>query len=88
MTGFSTTSMRHVGMNREDIKAAVLQQLIIGQQYVLKSVNATPNDEPVDARCTLIGLSKNVAAFKHKDGTKEAFTYQDIWKMLLEGTFR
>lgn len=88
MTGFRTDSMRHVGMNRADIKEAVLQKLVIGQQYVLKSVNATPNDGPVDARCTLAELNRNMAVFKHKDGTRETFTYQEIWKMLLEGNFR
>jgi len=37
MTGFSTTSMRNVGMKREDIRNAVKDMLVIGQQYVMES---------------------------------------------------
>lgn len=88
LIGARSESMRHVGMNRADMKEAVLQKLVIGQQYILKSVNATPNDGPVDARCTLIELGKNMAIFKHRNGTRETFTYTEIWKMLMEGNFK
>lgn len=80
-------SMRHIGMSRDSIKEAVLQKLDIGQQYRLKSVNATPNDNPADAKCRLIELSKNAAVFLHKNGTTESFAYQDLWKQMIDGTF-
>lgn len=88
LIGARSESMRHVGMNRADMKEAVLKKLVIGQQYILKSVNATSNDGPVDARCTLAEINRNMAVFKHKDGTRETFTYQEIWKMLMEGNFK
>ena len=77
-------------MKREDVKQVVLQKIVIGQQYYFKS----GKDHAEDKRCNnyvtgkLMSLSKNVAVFKHRDGTTESFTYQEIWKMLLEGDFK
>lgn len=80
-------SMRHIGMNRDATRDAVQKKLILGQKYRLKSVNATSNDNPADAKCRLIELSKNAAVFLHKNGTTESFTYQDLWKQMIDGTF-
>lgn len=83
----NSESMRHVGMNRNAMKEAVLQKLGLGQQYRLKSIHATPNDNPVDARCKLVEISENVAVFKHKNGYTESFTYQELWIQMMSGTF-
>lgn len=87
MTGFKTTSMRHVGMSREATKETVLSKLAIGQQYRLKSTSATPDDAGKVVKCSLSELSRNVAVFLHKNGTRESFTYQELWTQILDGTF-
>ena len=85
--GLHKESMFHIGMNRDSMKEAMLQKLAIGQQYRLKSTHATPNDNPVDAKCRLVDISANVAVFKHKNGYTESFTYQELWIQLMNGTF-
>lgn len=87
MTGFKTTSMRHVGMSREATKETVLSKLAIGQQYRLRSTNATSDDRGKVVKCSLSELSRNVAVFLHKNGTTESFTYQELWTQILDGTF-
>lgn len=79
-----TTSMRHVGMSREAAKEAVLTKLAIGQQYRLKSSHKDPEEKGGFARCKLTDLSRNFAVFEHKDGTKETFTYQEIYRMMMD----
>lgn len=88
MTGFKTTSMRHIGMTRADIKEAILEKLSIGQQYRVNSLHANSDSktsvgENVFAR--LVDLRRNVAVFQLKNGTTESFTYQELWMQLLEG---
>ena len=80
-------SVQYRGMDRESMKEAVMQKLAIGQQYQIKSVSATPNDNPVDTKCRLTELSRNVAVFIHKNGTSESFTYQELWMQMMAGTF-
>lgn len=63
------------------------KKLAIGQQYRLKSVNATGEDRAKMVVCTLLELGKNIAIFKHKNGTLETFTYQDLWKQMMDGDF-
>lgn len=80
-------SMRHIGMNRDSMKEVVLKRLAIGQQYRLKSINATSKDYPVSVICTLMDLNRNMVVFKHKNGTLESFTYQEIWTQMQCGDF-
>lgn len=86
-TRAQSESMIPSGMNSEAVKKAALKNLAIGQQYRLKSVNATSKDYPVFVICTLMDLSKNVAVFKHKNGMLESFTYQEIWTQMMCGDF-
>lgn len=83
--GIHNTSMRHVGMNRESAKEAVMQKLVIGQQYQLKSVNATKDEKPVAVVCELMSFGKNTAIFKHRNSTLENFTYQELWTQITKG---
>lgn len=78
--------MCHAGMNREEMKEAVLRNLVIGQQYRIRSVSATPNDEGKVVKCRLTDISRNMAVFLHKNGTSESFTYQDLWMQMMDGT--
>lgn len=86
MADHRTTSMRHIGMTRDAMKEAVKSRLTVGQQYQLKS----GRDDSEDKRrnnivcCKLISFSRNTAEFEHEDGTKETFTYQELWTMLME----
>lgn len=73
MAGFSTTSMRHVGMNRVAIKEAIKSKLIIGQQYLIIS-----DKEPLEdkrkrdfVRYNLVSLGRNTVVFEYKNGQKE-----------------
>ena len=77
------TSMCHIGMNREAARDAVQSKLIIGQQYQLKSINATNTDKPVTAVCELMSFGRNSAIFKHRNGTLETFTYQELWTQIM-----
>ena len=91
MTEFRTDSMRHIGMNRDAIREAVKSRLVIGQQYVMENGRDVAEDERkrVTVRCRLISFSRNVAVFKQIGKTfTETLTYQEIWKMLVEGTFK
>ena len=90
MAGFRTDSMRHVGMNRVAIKEAIKSKLIIGQQYRYKSGRDCTEDKRYNnfTSCKLLSFGRNVAVFEESDGRIETLTYQDIWKMLLEGSFR
>lgn len=78
------TSMRHVGMNREAARENVIQKLAIGQQYQLKSVNAAEKDSSAKAVCELMSFGKNTAIFKHRNGTLETFTYQELWTQIVD----
>lgn len=82
MAGFKTTSMRHVGMSGEDIKKAVLSRLIVGKKY---KVNSKHYEEDT-TECKLVEFSRNVVVFEHKNGTKESFTYGEVWSGMMEGT--
>ena len=84
-TRAQSETMCHVGIDRETTKEAVKQRLTIGQKYQLKSVNATKDDKPKDAVCELMSMEKNMAIFKHQNGTLESFTYQDLWKQMVDG---
>ncbi|MBP3677868.1 MAG: hypothetical protein J6I97_05935 [Agathobacter sp.] len=75
------------GISHKTAKEVVQKKLCIGQQYRLKSVNATEHDKPVDAVCTLLEMGRNILIFKHRGGMREAFTYQDIWKQMQSGDF-
>lgn len=75
------------GISHKAAKEVVQKKLCIGQQYRLKSVNATERDKPVDAVCTLLEMGRNILIFKHRGGMREAFTYQDIWKQMQSGDF-
>lgn len=86
-TRAQSEAMSPSGMDREAIKKAILKKLAIGQQYRLKSVNATSKDYPVSVICTLMDLNRNVVVFKHKNGTLESFTYQEIWTQMMCGDF-
>ena len=76
-----------IGMDRDTTKEAVMKRLAIGQKYQFKSTNATSKDHPVSAVCTLMDLSRNQAIFKHKNGTLEGLTYQEIWTQMMCGDF-
>lgn len=80
------TSLYHTGIEKSAMKEAVLQKLAIGQQYKIKSVHASPLDEGKVVKCQLEELSKNVAVFRHKNGTTESFTYQELWIQMMNGT--
>ena len=90
MTGFRTDSMRHVGMNRADIKENVKGKLTIGEQYRYKSGRDSSEDKRYNkfVSCKLLSFSRNAAVFEESDGRIETLTYQDIWTMLLEGNFK
>ena len=81
------TSYRIKGIENIVMTEAVLKKLAIGQQYRLKSINATSKDYPVSVICTLMDLNRNVVVFKHKNGTLESFTYQEIWTQMMCGDF-
>lgn len=78
------TSMCHVGMNREAAKEAVQSKLKIGQQYLVKSQHEGVEKKDGLVRCKLVLFGKNAAVFEHRNSTKESFTYQDIWRMLMD----
>lgn len=82
------TSMRHVGMNRDDLREVVQSRLLIGQQYFLKSKHECIEKKSGFVRCKLVLFSKNAAVFEHKNGTKESFTYQEIYSALIEGEIK
>ena len=84
MTGISTTSMRHVGMNKEAMKEAVLSKLAIGQQYYINSVH----DGYENVKVRLVDFSKRFAVFQHQNGTTESFTYSELWRQMMAGTLR
>ena len=84
--GLHKESMIHLGMNREAMKEAVLQNLAIGQQYRIKSISATPNDGGKVVKCRLSDLSRNMAVFTHKNGTTESFIYPELWIQMMDGT--
>lgn len=86
-TRAQSEEMCPVGVSREATREAVRKKLCIGQQYQLKSVNATEKDEQVDAVCTLLEMGRNILIFKHRNGMREGFTYQDIWKQMSKGDF-
>ena len=91
MAEHRTTAMCHVGMNRDAVREAVKNKLIIGQQYMMEVNRDIENDKKKkpQIRCELVSFSQNTAVFKHvgKNMT-ETLTYQDIWRMLVEGSFR
>lgn len=80
-------SMRHIGMNRDATRDAVQKKLILGQKYRLKSINATSGDTPKEVVCELLMYNNSMVVFKHRNGTLESFTYQDIWKQMMDGDF-
>lgn len=82
------TSMRHIGMNREDMKKGVLSKLGIGQQYSLKSIHKDPEGNGNITKCKLVELSTHVAVFQHKNGTNESFTYPELWRQMMAGEFK
>ncbi len=82
------TSMRHVGVNRDAVREAAKKKLVIGQQYKLKSLVEDAEDASGLVKCKLIQLSKNFVVFQHQNGTKETFTYQDIWRMFMDGEIK
>jgi len=82
MTGISATSMRHMGMNAEAMKEAVLCNMAIGQQYRVQSLHEGYGT----VKCTLVDLSKKVAVFEHKNETRESFTYSELWRQMMSGT--
>lgn len=84
MTGTKITSMRHVGMNKEAMKEAVLAKLAIGQQYYIDSVHEGYGN----VRVRLVSFSKRFAVFQHKNGTTESFTYSELWRQMMAGTLR
>ena len=86
MADHRTTRMRHVGMNREAVKEAVKSRLVIGQQYQLKSGKDHTEDKRCNnfVCCKLEYFSRNSAVFENTDGTKESFTYQELWQMLMK----
>ena len=59
------------GLKREEIKAAVLRKLCMGNTYMLKSEKTE--------KMKLVELSKNVAVFETKNGIKESFTYSELY---------
>lgn len=85
--GVRATRMNYSGMTRENMREAVKNQLIIGQQYLLKSGRDDSEDKRRNhmARCTLLEFSRNAAVFEHIDKRKETFTYQEICTMLMNG---
>ena len=88
MTGFKTTSMRHVGMTREAMREAVMKRLTIGQQYMIEDRRGIKEDckKTEYTRCTLTGFSRNFAVFCHAGGKiMETVAYQELWKMLMAG---
>lgn len=69
--------MRMDGIQKEDIKAAVLGELCIGNSYMLMSGKTDETE-----RMTLVDLSKRVAVFETKHGTKETYTYQELYNQI------
>lgn len=86
-TRAQSESMCHVGMNRDVTRDAVQKNLTLGKKYCLKSVNTTSGDTPKAAVCELLMFNNTMAVFKHKNGTLESFTYQDLWKQMMDGDF-
>lgn len=87
MNNFRATSMRHVGMTEQSIRDIVKKKLAIGQQYRIRTVRTRidEKDELVRAKC--VDISTHVVTFKHRDGTRESFTYWTIWQQMLSGDF-
>ena len=70
-----------VGLKREEIKAAVLNGLCVGNTYMLKSEKTEKTE-----KMKLVELSKNVAVFETKHGIKESFTYAELYVQTLAET--
>lgn len=62
------------GLKREEIKAAVLRKLCMGNTYMLKSEKTEKTE-----KMKLVDFSKNVAVFETKNGIKESFTYSELY---------
>lgn len=86
MARVKTESMSHVGMTREAMKSAVMDRLIIGQQYQFKSRRDDSEDKRRNnvIHCKLLYFSRNAAVFEGGDGMKETLTYQELWQMLIK----
>ena len=84
--GLHKASMCNSGTHTAAMKEAVLKKLAIGQQYRLRSVNATPNDGGMVVKCRLTDISRNMAVFVHKNGMTESFTYPELWIQMMDGT--
>ena len=62
------------GKRFEWVKEKVKDSLVVGKKYRLQSEH-----EKTIEKMTLIGLHKNFATFRRKNGTVECFSYQDIF---------
>lgn len=74
------TATRDFGMTCDDMKEAIWSLLVIGKTYCLLSKN-----DDAQMNMVLVDLSKRVAVFQKKNGTKEAFTYQELWIQMMRG---
>ena len=74
------SATRESGMTKAEMKEAIWSQLVIGKKYQLISKS---DDELMDM--VLEDLSTHVAVFRKKNGTKETFTYQELWIQMMKG---
>ena len=69
--------MRMDGIQKDDMKEAVLKELCIRNTYMIKSVSM---DEKINMK--LVDLSANMAVFETKHGMRESFTYSELYRGL------
>ena len=74
-------------MSREETKDTVINMLTIGRMYKVAS-GQKDGERPAPAKCRLIEFDRNFAVFEHKNGSKETFAYQELWRQLLAGEIR
>lgn len=75
------------GITREAAKEAVKKKLQIGKRYLINSAHKDQEDGNL-SKVKLTEFSTFVAVFKHKNGTRESFTYPELYRQLLAGELR
>jgi len=74
-------------MTRESMRKIVLGQVKAGYNYHVKSVTSTLTETHGYENSKLIYVCRNFIVFEHQNGTRECFTYADIWKQMHTGEF-
>ena len=73
-------------MKKDEIRAAVLKRLVIGNAYKLNvsilSDGRLRNREVKRMKC--IGIGRDIATFEGEKGMIESFQYIELYKMMIE----